>query len=153
MAKTFFLEKRGGKLEFCGTYQRDAYTDFTGKLKDKQVIEMTLQKRRHAKTNPQLAYWYGVLCPFTVGAMRDLGYNTLFDVSVGMYRVDVATSNDTVDLLFKTLFMHHKGLEKLPLKRDMTDETMSELIEFSLTWLAENLGVTPPEIEKENSDV
>jgi len=150
MAKPIFLEKRGDKLEFCGEHQRTAYAKFIGGLTDKQIVEMTLQKRRHAKTNPQLGYWYGVLCPFAVGAMLDVGYNTIFDVGVGMLRVGVATAIPTVDLLFKTLFMNHKGLDKLPLKRDMKDEQMSELIDFSLTWLAENLGVTPP--EKEHDD-
>ena len=142
---TFFLARGNDRLEFCGDMQRKLYEAWVGRLPDKAVVEMSLQPRRHAKTNPQLGYWYGVLMPFAVEVLCEAGHDTLFDVSVGKLKTGVETNVDTCDLLFKTLFMQHKQYDKLPLKRDMTDEQMGELIDFTVMWLVQNLGVTPPE--------
>ena len=150
MAKkaTFFAEVHenlGDKiLEFCGQTQISLYRAWVQSLDAKQIVEVTFEKRRHAKTNPQLGYWYGVLMPFAVQELREAGYDTLFDVSIGDLKTGVETNKDTCDLLFKTLFKAHKQMPDMPLKRDMSDAEMSELIDFALQWLAKNLGAVAP---------
>jgi len=143
-AATFYLEKKTSNLEFCGG-QKQLYHAWVERLPEKALVEMSIQPRRHAKTRAQLAYWYGVLMPFAVEVLREAGHDTLFDVAVGNLSVGVETNVTTVDLLFKTLWMHHKQLHELPLKRNMTDEQMGQLIEFTIMWLVQNLGVTAPQ--------
>jgi len=125
-------------------YQGTLYQAFINNLEEGDTVEIRLKKQRRKKTNPQLGYWYGVLVPFTVDALRQAGHDTIFAISVGEFTTGVETSKDTVDILLKTLFKSHKQLNELPLKRDMTTEEMSELIDFSLKWLAEGLGVFCP---------
>lgn len=125
-------------------HQGILYKSFVDKLEEGDTVEIRLKKQQRTKTNPQLGYWYGVLIPFAVNVLREAGYNTLFDISVGDLKTGVATNKDTVDLLFKTLFMHHVSEKNLPLKRNMTTQEMSDLIDFALKWMAENLGAFCP---------
>lgn len=125
-------------------YQEVLYQAFLDKLKDGDTIEIKIKKQGPQKTNRQLSYWYGVLVPFAVNALHEAGNDTLFDVSVGDFKTGVATDNTTVDIFFKTLFKVHTSADKLPQKRNMTTKDMSDLIDFSLRWLAENLGVYCP---------
>lgn len=149
MAKAkFFMQKQGETLQFIGP-KRDVYESWVKGLKDKQVVEAVFSKRRHAKTNPQLGYWYAVLMPFAASELQACGYGTLFDTSIGEHSVGVETNDKTVDLLFKTLFCANKSLGATPQKRNMTDEEMSQLIDFTVNWLAENLGVVAPPPTKE----
>jgi hypothetical protein len=120
------------------------YRAFLNNLKEGDTVEVSLKKQRRKKTNPQLGYWYGILIPFAVDALREAGHNTLFEVSVGNLKTGVSTDKETVDLLFKVLFKTHASADKVPQKRNMTTEQMSELIDFALKWLAENLGVFAP---------
>lgn len=144
----FFMQKTGGKLEFCGQQQKRLYAAYVEGLDGGQVIEASFQKRRHAKTSAQLGYWYGVLMPFCCDELRAAGHDELFAVAVGSLSTGVATTPDTTDLLFKTLFAAHKQLDKAPLKRAMTDEQMGELIDFTMEWTAKNLGAVAPQPEK-----
>lgn len=118
------------------------------KLKEGDTVEIRLKKQGRKKTNKQLGYWFSVLLPYTVKGLREAGYNTIFDVNIGGHKVGVETDTDTVDILLKTLYKAHKGLDKLPLKRNMTTEEMSSLIDFSLQWAAENLGIFIPTPEE-----
>ena len=144
-----YLYKSGKRLEFR-PHQRTIYDAWTSKLEEDDTVSMQLAKHRPHKTNAQLSYWYGVLIPHTVDALREAGHNSIFDVSVGEFEVGVDTDADSVDLLLKVLFKAHKQLDKLPLKRDMSTEEMSLLIDWALNWVAENLSIyipTPERIE------
>jgi hypothetical protein len=125
-------------------HQATLYQAFVNKLKEGDTVEIRLKKQGRKKTNPQLGYWYGILIPCTIEGLREVGHSTLFDITVGEHRVGVETDTDTTDILLKTLYKAHKGLDKLPLKRNMTTEEMSGLIDFALGWVAENLGVFVP---------
>lgn len=146
---TFYQEKRKGKLHLISPLQQKMYDAVVEGYKDGTLIEMTLKKSRPEKTNAQLGYYYGVLVPFAVEELREAGHDELFSIAVGNMETGVETNKDTVDLLFKTLFRAHKSLKHLPLKRSMTDEEMSQLIDFTLIWLAKNLGVAAPEPTKD----
>ncbi len=108
-------------------------------LKVGQVIEVQLQKLRSHKSNPQLRYWHSVLLSCASEAFLDAGYNTLRQYAVG-----IKTTEESVDLALKGFYQIHINAERLPMKRDMTLDEMSELIDFSIAWLAENLGAIVP---------
>ena len=145
---TFYLEKRKGKLHLISPMQQQMYNAVVGRYKEGVLVEMTLKISRPEKTKAQLGYWYGVLMPFACSELREAGYDELCDITVGKLKVGMETNPITTDLMFKTLFRTHKVLKHLPLKRSMTDEEMSQLIDFTLVWLAKNLGVVAPEPEK-----
>ena len=145
MAKAqFIMEKSSGKLRFCGEQQESLYHAWASGLLDGTVIDVTLTKHRHPKTLAQLGYYFAVLMPFAVQELRNQGHDELFEVSVGDLKTGVETNTDTVDILFKTLFRSYKSMERIPLKRNMNDEEMGELIDFTLAWLAKNLGAIAP---------
>ena len=125
-------------------HQRILYDAFVASLKGEDSVEVRFRRQVRQKTNKQLGYWFAVLVPHTEEALREAGHNTIFDVSVGELTTGVETSTDTVDLLLKTLYKAYKLLDKLPRKREMSTEEMSGLIDFSLKWVAENLGTYIP---------
>jgi len=145
----FYMEKRGGTLRWCGDAQRRLYEAYVSGLPDSQIVEVVFAKRKHDKTMPQLGYWYAVLMPFAAKELRAAGHDELFEVAIGDLKTGVATTDQTTDLLFKTLFAAHKQMPYMR-KRDMTDETMSQLIDFTLAWLAKNLGAVAPQPETSN---
>ena len=108
------------------------------------INPLIFKKQTRKKTNRQLGYWFSVLLPHTVEGLREAGHDTLFNITVGDHSVGVETDIDTTDILLKTLYKAYKGLDKLPLKRNMTTEEMSDLLEFALRWAAENLGIFIP---------
>lgn len=147
-----YMRKLDDRLKWM-PHQKTLYDAFVSRIEEEQLVEVKISKKTKEKTLPQLGYWYGFFLPAAVIAFKELGFDTLYevkvpyfedtplDICVGGYPVTIQTSEDTVDLLFKTLFKMHKNLKKLPQKRKMTSEEMSELIDFSLGWAAENLGV------------
>jgi hypothetical protein len=142
---TFFMQKgKDGLLHFCGDVQKRLYEQLVAGLPDGAVMEVTIAKRRHPKTQAQLGYYYGVLMPFACEALREAGYNSLATLEV-----DLEVNRDTTDMMFKRLFQVANNLERLPMKRRFTDEEMGRLIDFVADWLARNLQVTAPEPTKE----
>jgi len=144
----FFLEKREGAMRFCGDLQAKLHAAYVERIADGQIIEMELQPRRHEKTLRQLGYWYGVILPLAVDALREAGYDDLYYSKVAGLEIGVKTSAETVDILFKTLFAASRQLAEVPLKRAMSDDEMGELIDFAAMWLAKNLGAVVPEPEQ-----
>ena len=145
---TFIFEKAGSRLRLCGKAQQNMYDAWLDSVPDGLILSVVYSKKRHEKTLSQLGYWYGVLMPFGCEVLREAGYDELFEVGVGELKAGVETTPNTTDLLFKTLFAAHKSLKGMPLKRDMTDEEMGQLIDFTMAWLAKNLGAVAPEPEK-----
>ena len=125
-------------------HQRTMYEAFVETVKPDETVRVSFRIEKAGKSNPQLGYWYAVLLPFARDAFIEAGHDTIFDSSACGLSVGIATTTDTVDLLFKTLFKEHAGLTALPKKRDMDVSEMSKLIDFALKWLAENLGAFAP---------
>lgn len=138
-----YMYKDGDHLIFR-PHQDVLYYTYVDKLDQDRTVEITLKPNKPSKTNSQLGYWYGVLMPFAQNSLVALGHDTLFDTNVCGFTTGVETTRETTDLLFKTLYKAHKNLNYLPLKRKMTTEDMSSLIDFTLKWLATNLGVYAP---------
>ena len=144
MAKARFnYEKRDGCLHLSNLQWR-VYGAWVDGLPDGQIVDAEFRRHRHPKTKAQLGYWYGVLMHVASDALLEAGYDTLFDVAVGKLKTGVATTPDTCDLLFKTLFAASRQMDHAPQKRAMTDGQMGELIDYTKDWLARNLGVIAP---------
>ena len=141
---TFMLQVHDSQLAPCGSHGplRDAWI---AGLPEGAMVEETLKQYRPPKTNPQLGYWFGVVIPHAVAVLIEAGHDTLYEITVGDLKVGVATTKDTVDLLFKTLFRERLRLAKQPWKRNMTTEQMSALIDFGLMWLVTTFGFVVPE--------
>ncbi len=146
------MEVKNGALQFLEHEQERYYTwvkTLGTSVSDKTVFELSLQKRKHPKTNAQLGYYHAVLLPFAVQELINTGYYDLFEMSVCGFDVGIQTSDETVDMLFKTMFRAHKQAKDIPLKRNMSDEEMSEFIDFVVRFLAVNLNANaPPPKEK-----
>ena len=143
---TFYMERRGN-LQFAGQMQRKLYDAYVSGLPEGQIVQVTIRKARHDKTQPQLGYWYGVLMPFACDVLREAGYDELFEVAIGDLKAGVQTTPVTCDLLFKTLYGASVQAGGPVQKRTMTDEEMGQLIDFTATWLAKNLGAIAPQPE------
>jgi len=141
---SFIFEKSGMSLHPCGPPQERLFRAWCEGLPPGAIIDAEFRKHRHPKTLSQLGYWYGVLMPFARDELVAQGHDTLFDVTVGKLKTGVATTTETADILFKTLYAAQRQLEAVPLKRRMTDEEMGNLIDFAMDWLARELGVTAP---------
>lgn len=144
----FLMEKVGDTLRFCGTIQRRLYDAWKAGLPDKQIVEATFAKQRHEKTLAQLGYWHAVLMPFACQELRAAGWNDLGETRVGKFIVPIETTGASTDILFKTLFGASRKLGHAPLKRNMSTVEMAQLIDFTMDWLAKNLGVIAPQPER-----
>jgi hypothetical protein len=145
---TLHMQKKGGRLQWCGKYQEAAYDALVQGFPEGQLVQVVVSKQTHPKTSAQLGYYYGVLLPFASQAFRDMGYDEYPAGEVMGFEIGFANTPDTTDEILKRLYATHKGLAKPPLKRDMSDEEMSEFIDWVVRFLATNLGAVAPEAEK-----
>jgi len=143
---TIYMEKVGGKLGFYSKWQERVHTAWVDGLPDGQVVEMDLRRRRQAKTLPQLAYWHGPLMQCAVESLLEAGYDTLPNFEIDGEEVE--TTRETVDLWLKVRFKKRKNLKAVPLKRNMSVEIMGELIDFTVMWLAKDMGVVAPDPDR-----
>ncbi len=151
MAKAkFYMQKQGNALQFMGS-RLEVYKAWVKGLPDMQIIEAVFSKRRVAKTNPQLGYWFAVLMPFSVGAFLEQGIESLQTISYGKYKIEIPIDEDQADKFFKTIFQIRGKLKQTQLKRNMNDEEMGRLIDLTVRFLAEELGAVAPEPEKERT--
>ncbi len=147
MAKcTIICEFRDGSLHPVGQSMSRVKADYLATCADKSLHQVTIQPKRNSKTRAQLGYWYAVVIPTIVDALKAAGYDTLGELAFG---VELQTNPITVDELLKGLYAMHLGTDKTLLKRRMTDEQMSGLIEHSCRWAAQNLGAVVPAADGE----
>lgn len=144
MAK-YVLQKLNGKLEFIAG-QKVPYDAWVSLLDDRQMVVMSVSKKLHPKTQAQLAYYFAVVLPHARQGFVEAGYDSLVTAQKS-FDVDLEITDEHVDMLLKSLYQTAKGFEKLPLKRSMDDAQMSELIDWSIRWIATNLSVAVPSPE------
>lgn len=142
----FTLQKRLGRLGFLNRGQFDAWVDG---LDEGKWVRAEFKLKNPNKTLPQLGYWYSVVIPNVLDGLVDAGYDSLFVSEVRGFDVAVEITAEDVDKLLKVLYRTHAGLEAVPAKRRMTKEDMSNMIDFTLKWAAEYLGIVIPEPRKE----
>ncbi len=110
-----------------------------------QLVQVTYQRLSPAKTNSQLAYYYGVLIPSGIATFKE----SQGDDSIPGFTINdqpVKATKETMDIYFKKIY------EQYQLAKDISKESMS-IEEFSkfLDWLVDwfdGQGVVPPEAEK-----
>ena len=147
MAKcTIIMEARDHEISPVGRSMARVLDDYLLTCPDKSLHQVTIQPKRNSKTSAQLGYWYAVVIPTIVDALKAAGYDTLGELAFG---VELQTNPITVDELLKGLYAIHLGTDKTLLKRRMTDEQMSGLIEHSCRWAAQNLGAVVPAADGE----
>lgn len=138
---TQFAKHIGGVLVPVD-HQAGAYEEWISRLKEDQAVRITHEVCRGMKTNPQLGYYHAALLPWATQVLLDNGWDTLPEVLIDDEPVE--TTEENVDWWFKIKFQRRKRLEQLPSKAEMTDETMSQFIDFIINWYATNIGAEAP---------
>ena len=142
----FLYQFADGKLDLIPAH-REVYKAWLKGLKDGLYV-MAAKRKTEPKTNPQLAYWYGVVIPTAKEALVEAGYNELGELKYGDLTVGMRTDADLVDALLKGLYRLHANTDEVR-KAKMSVREMSELIDFAVMWIAENLGVVVPAPQEE----
>ena len=145
---TFSVQKLGKRLSF-GT-QRPLYAAFLGGLNEGNWYDVTITKKKHPKTTPQLNYWWGVVVPTAMAALDEATGGDFGELACGEFRVPLAVTAERVHEFLKALYAVHIGETKRLSLAKMTDEEASPMIDFACKFLATNLGAIVPEaLEKE----
>jgi len=140
----FSVQKYGGKLRLG--LQRKMYDNYVDTLSD-GWYDLSIKKKKHLKTSPQLNYWWGVVVPTARGALDEATGGDLFTAEVDGYKVHLEITNDIAHDFMKKLWAVHKQRQHVSVAK-LSDEEMSELITFAVDWLAEHLGVCVPPPER-----
>jgi hypothetical protein len=136
------MQKQGNRLVAAGDLQQRMYIAFVSGLPDGAVFTVEISEHRQPKSLAQLGYWYGVLVPFATQELRASGNNTLAEL-----KVELETTDHNVDMMMKQLFRDAHQLRGIPEKKNMSVEEMCQLIDFTVIWLATQLGVCAPQPE------
>jgi len=134
-----FRQKIGKELTTLGG-QDVAYAEWFLSVPDRALIEVVYQIIRHMKSPAQLGYYHAGIIRPAVQILRDRGEDDLAKLPV-MVEVGLETNEKNLDGLIKRAFQIAKQLPRTPSKANMTDEIMSQLIEFASDWLPRNLHV------------
>lgn len=95
------------------------------------------------KTSPQQGYYYGVVVPHTLKALKEHGNEDVV-LSVGDGFKHLPLIKEVVDLLLKGLWSRDTGNE-VKSKAEFSLDEYSELIDISIRWVAKYLNyVIPP---------
>ena len=141
MARTLkqFWQKEGAGLALISG-QDIARAEWILALPDRQLVQETLEARRHMKSPRQLGYYYAGIVRPSVQILRERGEDDLAKLPVTI-EVGLETNEDNLDSLIKRAFQVNKQLTKPPAKGTMTDEMMGQLIDFASDWLPRALHV------------
>lgn len=141
----FFGKILKGKFFFNRRQVMEAYV--SGRPDGDYYIEFHKCKGP-AKTLKQNAYYYGVIIPHTMKALKEHGNETLV-VSVGEKFKELPLIKEVVDIMLKTIHAETKGVE-VKSKTDFSMEDYSDLIDVSIRWAAQHLGYVIPPPDTEN---
>lgn len=151
--KTFDPDNK--RLEYCNPDYAEASWSFIESLPIGQLVEVTYQRRRNMKTPKQLAYYHAVVLPFAYNSLLEAGYEYLPELRNNDGELIIAdgkikTTERSVDWYFKLAFQFAMLKDDMLNKADMTDEEMSQFIEFIINWFRTNLDLECPPAEKNN---
>lgn len=144
MAKmaTFSVEKVDGRLSFG--HQLGIYQAYVEGLKP-GWYDLTITKKKHPKTTPQLNYWWGVVIPTAMAALDEATGGDFGELAYGDFHVPLAVTAERVHEFLKALYAVHIGKTKRLSLAKMTDEEASPMIAFAREFLAMSLGWIVPE--------
>ena len=112
----------------------DALKSFEGK-----GIVITIEKRKNKRSNPQNAYFHGVVLPLVYNGLKELGHTMpLADVKdllkLKFLKVPIFVNEETGEIT-----------EKIKNTSELTTIEFMEFVSEIQRWSAENLGVNIPE--------
>jgi hypothetical protein len=106
---------------------------------------MELHKSQGApKTIEQQGYYYGVVIPHTLKALKEMGNDDVV-LSIGKGFKHIPLMKDNVDMLLKSIWSRETNSE-IKSKSEFSLEEYSELIDISIMWVAKwlNYSIPPP---------
>jgi hypothetical protein len=141
---TVYMFKHAGKLACWSTYQT-LYDSFVAGLKDDATVKVTYNEEKSEKTLQQLGYYYAVIIPVVIEALLEKGNDSIAESQLFGYPVPLRPNKLYVDIMLKQIY----GLSTAAFdvsKTTMTIDEMSDFLDFTIKWIAENLGrsVPPP---------
>jgi len=112
----------------------DALKSFEGK-----GILITIEKRKNKRSNPQNAYFHGVVLPLVYNGLKELGHTMpLADVKdllkLKFLKVPIFVNEETGEIT-----------EKIKNTSELTTTEFMEFVSGIQRWSAENLGVDIPD--------
>src|SRR4030043_448889 len=104
------------------------------------IYSLTIEKSTHPKTLPQMAYYYAVIVPEALKAIKEMG-NETYQVPIGDKVKELEINEDIVDAILKSAC-------KVTSKSRMSMEEASEFLEKCIRWCARYLGCVIPDPDK-----
>jgi predicted transport protein len=132
------MKKVGESVVFASSNEKEAYSEYIGKLVEGQVVEVEIKNSR-SKTLPQLAFYHAAILPACLRGLKDCGYKSLHDIEVS-FNVKKEIDTEDCDRLLKEMYRTSRTLEDKPLKRNMSLEDMQAFIDYALDFLAMELN-------------
>ncbi|KKM70878.1 hypothetical protein LCGC14_1436380 [marine sediment metagenome] len=98
------------------------------------------------KTSPQQGYYYGVVVPHTLKALKEQGNEDVV-LTIGKGFKHLPLMKENIDQLLKGLWARDTD-NKVKSKADFSLDEYSELIDISIQWVAKYLSyvIPPPDI-------
>lgn len=119
---------------------RQAYLE---NVEYKRGYETHHKARGPSKTNPQLAYYYGVIVEMAMSALKKSHKDGIIIVISG-YKKKMPVIKDVVDWILKDAYAKSIGAQEI-LKRNMSKMECMALIDFVIMWCAKYLHIVIPE--------
>ena len=140
MNPRFYLNIKNGKWQFLDNSLVDAYV--SGQPDGRYYFDLFKDKGA-PKTSPQQGYYYGVVIPHTLKALKEQGNEDVV-LSIGNGFKHLPLMKENVDQLLKGLWARDTDNE-VKSKADFSLDEYSELIDISIRWVAKYLSyVIPP---------
>ena len=112
-----------------------------------QLVQVTLQDWSPPKTNPQLAYYYGVIIPFA----KQVFWESQGDDSIPGFTINgeaVRATKETLDVFFKSMYERYQLSDEIS-KESMSIEEMGKFMDWIGKWFFNTYGIMPPEAKHE----
>lgn len=140
----FYIGVKAGKWWYCDPQLVEAY--MSGVPDGRYYFELNKDKGA-PKTSLQQGYYYGVVVPHTLKALKEHGNEDVV-LSIGQGYKHLPVIKEVVDLLLKGLWARDKGCE-IKSKAEFSLDEYSELIDISIRWVAKYLSYVIPPPDKD----
>ncbi len=139
----FYLNIKNGKWWFLDNSLVDAYV--SGQPDGRYYFDLFKDKGA-PKTSPQQGYYYGVVIPHTLKALKEQGNEDVV-LAIGNGFKHLPLMKENIDQLLKGLWARDTDNE-VKSKADFSLDEYSELIDISIRWVAKYLSyvIPPPDI-------
>ena len=151
MNPRFYLNIKGGKWWYCDKSLVEAY--MSGQPDGRYYFDLSKDKGA-PKTSPQQGYYYGVVIPHTLKALKEQGNEDIV-LSIGQAGRGYGQGfkhlpliKENVDDMLKQLWETKNDCE-IKSKAGFSLDEYSELIDVSIQWVAKYLSYVIPPPDKD----